>query len=149
MDIKIGLLVKNMIDLVKVNLCTNFFLNVGPHQEDIFSTTFYGLYFSHDYTCYKTIMFGRVTRPRRRCKARALSVKLYSLTLLRVHVHSYAHGLVFQHINHMPERQRKLYSNKISLPCQDSNPRPLWYQASTLLIELPCLGIYTNSQIFT
>ena len=31
MDIKIGLLVKNMIDLVKVNLCTNFFLNVGPH----------------------------------------------------------------------------------------------------------------------
>ena len=30
MDIKIGLLVKNMIDLVKVNVWTNFF-NVGPH----------------------------------------------------------------------------------------------------------------------
>ena len=30
------------------------FFNVGPHMEDIFLTTFYGLYFSHHYTYYKS-----------------------------------------------------------------------------------------------
>ena len=36
-----------------------FFFNVGPLLEDIFLTTFYGLYFSSDvYTCYKFFHLG-------------------------------------------------------------------------------------------
>ena len=34
----------------------------------------------------------------------------------------------------------QIQDDKISLPCRDWNPRPPCYQASTLPIELPCLG---------
>ncbi len=37
-------------------MCIIFF-NVGPPKESMFLTNFYGLYFSHHYTCYKSQFF--------------------------------------------------------------------------------------------
>ena len=38
------------------------FLMFGPLKEDIFLTTIYGLYFSHQYTFYKLQSFSHVVR---------------------------------------------------------------------------------------
>ena len=38
----------------------SIFLKVGPFKEDIFLTTFYGLYFIHHYTYYKLQSFSHV-----------------------------------------------------------------------------------------
>ena len=117
----------------------NFFY-VGPPKENIFSTTFYGLYFSNHITNYNLFHMLDL-RGQFSCTASTPVFLTRGYPSCLYFCFNVSLNLIISTICQSTSRSCiQIRDDKISLPCLDLNPRPPWYQASTLPIELPCLG---------